>query len=577
LTLQGDLASLEWPLVKHLLRLALVIAVVVVAGSGGRAGPAQGRALLCGPIFPFTPCIVSVAINGAGSVTGLGISCPPTCTAFVTAVPQPVYTANPASGWVFQSWAGCDSGSGNPCVISSSRTIVATFSPPLSVSVSGQGTVTGPGISCPGTCARNVAFNTTISLTATPAAGWQFDGWGGSCSGTGGCSVLMNLARTVTATFSQIRHKLAFNGGGNGKVTSNPAGIDCAGHCEALYIEGTSVTLTATPDDGYAFDHWSGDCTGTSPTCQVTMTKDRAVAAAFRAVPVRLTVTRTGNGTVTSAPAGIACGGTCTFDFLKNTAVTLTAAPAAGAYFAGWSGACSGAAATCAVKVDVAKTVTATFRSPILTFSRVAFAVRWKESRPSGALALAGTASDGADITVTIGSGGAPVPLTLPTGSFSQSLPIPEGLLPGRVPVQIAATSHGVTLPPQQQSIALAAPPEGVAAAVEFSATAGGTATEKIPAGAKEINARFRLVAKPKPVCTTKKVKKKKRTTCKPRGLTVSWFTPAGQLAVRPVKKQPAAVIKTFVRSSAALPSGTWRVVLKAGNVTVLQGKIQVG
>ena len=47
-------------------------------------------------------------------------------------------------------------------------------------------------------------------------------------------------------------------------------------------------------------------------------------------------------GTVTSSPAGISCGSTCGASFPTGTTVTLTASPAAGATFSGWSGACSG-------------------------------------------------------------------------------------------------------------------------------------------------------------------------------------------------------------------------------------------
>ena len=46
-----------------------------------------------------------------------------------------------------------------------------------------------------------------------------------------------------------------------------------------------------------------------------------------------LTVTKAGSGTVTSAPAGIACGATCSATFTSGTAVTLTAVPAAGYSF----------------------------------------------------------------------------------------------------------------------------------------------------------------------------------------------------------------------------------------------------
>ena len=56
--------------------------------------------------------------------------------------------------------------------------------------------------------------------------------------------------------------------------------------------------------------------------------------------PVALTVTKAGpgSGTVTSAPAGITCGAPCSATSASGTTVTLTATPAAGSTFAGWSG-----------------------------------------------------------------------------------------------------------------------------------------------------------------------------------------------------------------------------------------------
>ncbi len=76
-----------------------------------------------------------------------------------------------------------------------------------------------------------------------------------------------------------------------------------------------------------------------------------------------LTVTRagSGNGTVTSSPSGIACGGTCTYTYAADTSVTLTATPNATSTFTGWSGGgCSGTG-SCVVSMSDATSVTATF------------------------------------------------------------------------------------------------------------------------------------------------------------------------------------------------------------------------
>jgi Divergent InlB B-repeat domain len=75
----------------------------------------------------------------------------------------------------------------------------------------------------------------------------------------------------------------------------------------------------------------------------------------------KLTVAKSGNGTVTSQPAGINCGTACNASFTSSAVVTLTATPAAGSIFSAWGGACSGATATCSVTMSQARNVTAQF------------------------------------------------------------------------------------------------------------------------------------------------------------------------------------------------------------------------
>jgi len=82
-------------------------------------------------------------------------------------------------------------------------------------------------------------------------------------------------------------------------------------------------------------------------------------SSAAHSVLATLTVTKTGPGTVSGA--GLNCPGSCTAG-VAGTAVTLTAKPAAGASFTGWSGACTGAG-SCTVTVDRDTTVSATFKA----------------------------------------------------------------------------------------------------------------------------------------------------------------------------------------------------------------------
>lgn len=87
------------------------------------------------------------------------------------------------------------------------------------------------------------------------------------------------------------------------------------------------------------------------------------VATQYAGSNATLTVSRTGagTGTVTSSPAAIDCGAICSAGFTFGTSVTLTAKAASDSAFTGWSGACSGTIATCALSMSEARTATATF------------------------------------------------------------------------------------------------------------------------------------------------------------------------------------------------------------------------
>jgi uncharacterized repeat protein (TIGR02543 family) len=71
---------------------------------------------------------------------------------------------------------------------------------------------------------------------------------------------------------------------GTGQVADDKGKLNCGKLCHdatASYPAGTVVTLTATPDLGSTFDGWSGDCSGTSQTCTLTMNANMKVTAKF--------------------------------------------------------------------------------------------------------------------------------------------------------------------------------------------------------------------------------------------------------------------------------------------------------
>ncbi len=179
----------------------------------------------------------------------------------------------------------------------SSLTITAAppvfFDLVVSKSGTGSGTVNSSpsGIDCGADCSESIAGGTEVTLTATPATGSTFTGWNGAgCSGTSTCTVTMSEARAVNAEFAVVppgSFNLAItkSGTGAGTVTSSPAGIDCGSDCSETLVDGTSVTLTASPTTGSSFAGWSGSgCSGSS-TCTVVMSEARAVTAEFTAAP----------------------------------------------------------------------------------------------------------------------------------------------------------------------------------------------------------------------------------------------------------------------------------------------------
>jgi hypothetical protein len=132
----------------------------------------------------------------------------------------------------------------------------------------------GSGTTDPAVGTHTYAEDTVVDITATPATGYEFDHWSGACTGTGACSVTMDADKTVTAYFTQVDHDLTIAVDPVGSGTTNPAaGVH-------TYAYGSVVNITATPEDGYQFDHWSGACTGTG-ACQVTMDGDKSVTAHF--------------------------------------------------------------------------------------------------------------------------------------------------------------------------------------------------------------------------------------------------------------------------------------------------------
>jgi hypothetical protein len=167
-----------------------------------------------------------------------------------------------------------------------------------------------------------------------------------TCSPTGGDTFSCSNASTGSATFIGVTWSQGLTEpGSSGSGLFRNSGHYILGQ---LYGGSSACGSSVGPDFYGRFD----------------VAYNAGLAQYLAPAPVNrtLTVTRsgTGGGTVTSSPAGISCGGTCSANYTQGTAVTLFATPAAGSTFAGWSGACGGTG-NCSVTMSANATATATF------------------------------------------------------------------------------------------------------------------------------------------------------------------------------------------------------------------------
>ena len=347
----------------------------------------------------------SPASRGGGTITSApaGISCvisdgtsSGVCSVAFASGTLVSLTQIPNGGSLFQGWSGdCV---GNPCLITMSQARVAELTyrvPPAGiVSVSGTGSGTGSvtsspsGISCTitagvtsGVCSATFDAGASVSLIGGSSNNGSFDGFSGACVG-GTCAIAVTSAVTsaVTATFTAAPQRLTVAAGagsaGGGVITSNPTGMNCglsgstsSGTCTAYFAAGTLVTLQATTSGNAVFSAWGGDCVSTP--CQLTMSQGHTALAVFQTQGVAVTGGGTGNGLVTSVPAGINCtinvgvtGGTCATTFPPNTIVSLTSTASGLSSFSGYSGACTGVTCTVTMTPGLTASATASFATP---------------------------------------------------------------------------------------------------------------------------------------------------------------------------------------------------------------------
>lgn len=242
-----------------------------------------------------------------------------------------------------------------------------TFGIKPSIPVGGTGTVSATG----GASGNPVTFTSLTPGICTVA--------GATVSGLafGRCTIAASQAgNTYYDPAPQATQEVPIGAPASQAITFGPApmlNVNTYGPLSATASSGLKVSsLSNTPSICSAFfdivsGRAPGSCTVTvtqggddlyAPAPQVTQTFQ--VGASNGTFGLGASRMGAGSGSVTSSPAGIDCGATCTANFNSGTVVTLTATSASGSYFSGWSGDCAGTAA-CTVTMSALRTVTATF------------------------------------------------------------------------------------------------------------------------------------------------------------------------------------------------------------------------
>jgi GH25 family lysozyme M1 (1,4-beta-N-acetylmuramidase) len=125
-----------------------------------------------------------------------------------------------------------------------------------------------------------------VSSPTIPANDWDGHGWHvWQYTNTGhvpGISGNVDLDQISSSTLGPIIVRQLSIGvsGSAGRVTSS-VGLTCAGTCSSNVDPGAVITLTAVPNENAYFTGWGGPCSGSAPTCTVTMNGSRVVGASF--------------------------------------------------------------------------------------------------------------------------------------------------------------------------------------------------------------------------------------------------------------------------------------------------------
>ncbi|MCX7956272.1 MAG: InlB B-repeat-containing protein, partial [Endomicrobia bacterium] len=202
------------------------------------------------------------------------------------------------------------------------------------------------------------SYGANVRLQARSATGYVFVNWTGdvpsSLQSQNPLTISMTSNKQITANFQQIPQ------GGENFTLEILVDPDDGGYVEKTpnklyYASGENVTIKAIPNEGFAFEGWSGNLTGSQNPTTITITGNLRITAKFSRSRyiLKITIYPPHTGIVNKKPNYLW--------YYPNTQVELQAVHLQGYRFVGWSGDVESSSNPITITMDSDKNITATF------------------------------------------------------------------------------------------------------------------------------------------------------------------------------------------------------------------------
>lgn len=314
-----------------------------------------------------TPVGQSVLVDGAPIVTPATLVWTPG-SSHTLDVLTPQLAVNGAR-YIFANWSQGGAKSQTVLAPNAATTLTATFTTQYQLTAATSPAAGGSLTANPPSTDGYYYAGTPVVVTATPATGFTFANFSGDATGTTNPQTLtMNAPKTVAANFTAVQQTTPIT------ITSTPPGL-------TVIVDGAPTVTPATfnwaPNSPHTFQAQTAIANGAgSRLVFANWSNNNTTAAAQTITTPTAATTYTASYTtqylltlgVSTASAGSMAASPTSPDgfYTQNAQVTVTASPATGFTFTGFSGDATGATNPQTVSLTGPKSVTASFQPALV-------------------------------------------------------------------------------------------------------------------------------------------------------------------------------------------------------------------